>query len=125
MTIRNLTILTLCCITVFACNSINKGNHLPMPKMEAVIYDITIAEAYSTKARDNTNFGGMKNLDSLGDYYKEIFKHHGITQQEFTESLKWYKSRPDDIDSIYTHLSIKADKENAAESKKKKLPPAL
>lgn len=99
-----------------------KGDeHLPPAKMEQIMFDISIAESYSTKARDNSNFGGVKNMDSLAGYYTEILAHHKVSAEQFSQSLNWYKNHPDNIDSIYTHLTIRADKQNAEESRKKKL----
>ncbi len=104
---------------VFSCNKEN-SEHLPPVKMEQVMFDISIAESYSTKSRDNTNFGGVKNMDSLAEYYKDILAHDKITPDQFRQSLTWYKNHPDDMDSLYTHLTLRADQINAEESRKKK-----
>ena len=105
---------------VISCNQPTE-EHLPAAKMEQIMFDIGIAESYSTKSRDNTNFGGVKNIDSLASYYTDILAHHKVTADQFRQSLNWYKNHPDDMDSLYTHLTVKADKINAEESRKKKL----
>lgn len=119
MTIRNLFFFILFSLASAGCRQLG-SSHLPPDKMEHIIYDISIAEAYSTKTKDNANFGGIKNMDSLAVYYADILAHYGVTKDEFEESLAWYKNHPDDIDSIYTHLSVKADKINMEESRKKR-----
>ena len=88
--------------------------------MEQIIFDISIAETYSTQAKDNTHIGGLKDMDSLGRFYKDVFAHHNITAEEFGESLKWYKAHPDQLDSIYTHISARADKMLSDESRVRK-----
>ena len=98
----------------------NSGDHLPSKKMEQVMLDISIAETYSTMARDNTHLAGFKNTDSLSLYYRDIFAHHHITQQQFIASLNWYKAHPEELDSIYTNVTALADKYLDEENKKVK-----
>lgn len=117
--LRNFLLLSVSFFIVTGCNK--GGEHLPAAKMEQIMFDLGIAESYSTKGRDNNNFGGVKNMDSLAAYYKEIMAHHNVTAEQFSQSLTWYKARPDEIDSIYTHLAARADKVNIEESKKRKL----
>lgn len=119
MTLRSLTIVIACC-TMCACNHMNSGDHLPRQKMEDIMYDLSLAEAYSTKTPDNIAFGGLKNMDSLAGYYKDVLDHYHVTKDEFQKSLEWYKQQPNEIDSIYTHLSARADKVNNEEMKKKR-----
>ena len=116
MTLRNLIITTLCCTTA-SCGHMSGGDHLSRQQMESIIYDVTIAEAYSTKTPDNISFGGLKNMDTLAGYYKDVLDHYHISKEQFQTSLAWYKSQPNEIDSIYTHLSARADKMNAEEMK--------
>ncbi len=109
-----------CCMTAVLVGSCNKmGSHLPPKKMEQVLLDISIAESFSSFTKDR-HFGGPKNQDSLAHYYAAIFQHHHITEQEFKESMAWYKNHPDEMDTVYTDLAVKADKMLAAESNKKK-----
>lgn len=125
-TFRLPVLLTIFLATLASCSKMS-SEHLPYAKMEAVMMDMSIAEAYSTKTKDNANFGGTKNLDTLAIYYKEILAHHNLTQEQFTQSLTWYKHHPDDMDSVYSHLATAADKLNLEESKKVKVvpPPAV
>ena len=116
----SILLFTALFISVFSCKQ-ESNEHLPPAQMEQIMFDIGIAESYSTKSRDNTNFGGVKNMDSLAVYYTEILKHHKVTADQFRQSLNWYKNHADDMDSLYTHLSVKADQLNAEESRKKKL----
>lgn len=79
--------------------------HLSTEKMQQVLTDIYMAESYSmTIAQDSTRPGTQKNLDSLARYYREIFKHHNITQQEFVFSMKWYERHPEELDSAFAKM---------------------
>jgi hypothetical protein len=81
-----------------------EAGHLPPELMQKVLLDVNIAEAYSTFVKDSTYKGGMKNLDSLAAYYKRIFDHHHITQQQFNTSLDYYKQNIDEFDTVYNRL---------------------
>lgn len=79
--------------------------HLPAEKMEEILLDIHLAEAYSTMVpKDSTVRITDKNLDSLAVYYKKVFDNHQITPQQFLSSMKWYKEHPVELDSIYTRM---------------------
>jgi hypothetical protein len=90
--------------------------------MGEVLMDISMAETYSSSAADNTHTAGMKNPDSLTLYYKEIFAHHHITQEQFKASMDWYSKHPEDLDSVYATVSSKMDKALEVENKKLKKP---
>jgi hypothetical protein len=79
--------------------------HLPPAKMQQILYDIHLAEAYSTMAlRDSTHRRSERNIDSLALYYATIFRHHKLSAAEFNRSLDWYKQHPEELDSIYTKM---------------------
>ena len=78
---------------------------MPPAKMQQVLYDLHLAEAYSTMARkDSTVRRNAKDMDSLGVYYVTIFKHHQLSADQFQESLQWYKEHPEQLDSIYSKM---------------------
>ena len=72
--------------------------------MVAVLKDINIAESYSAIVKDSLHNPGMKNTDSLAQFYREIFAHYHITEEEFNASMDWYKSNPESLDSLYTKI---------------------
>jgi hypothetical protein len=82
----------------------DSGDHLPPKLMQQVLLDINLAEAYSNMVKDSTHKGNTKNLDSLAVYYRDIFAHHKITQQQFDNSMNWYKLHPDDLDTLYSNI---------------------
>jgi hypothetical protein len=100
-----------------ACKQTNE-EHLPVKKMEEVLLDVNIAEAYSSMNRDKTHVNGMKNMDSLAVYYNGIFARHHITYDQFMTSLNWYKKHETDLDTVYTHILVKVEQLVTAENKK-------
>jgi Domain of unknown function (DUF4296) len=80
------------------------GDHLPPKVMQKVLLDINLAEGYTSNLKDSLHKAGVKNYDSLGVYYKQIFDHYKITEQQFTESLDWYKNHPSELDTIYNNM---------------------
>lgn len=87
-----------------ACN-VGESSHLPREKMQKILYDIHIAETYSVIImQDSVSRTSEKNLDSLAHFYNTIFKHYGITAEQFGKSLDWYKQNPSELDSIYVAM---------------------
>lgn len=82
----------------------DSGYHLPPKEMQQVLQDVNIAESYSTIVKDNVHMQGTKNFDSLTVYYKAIFEHYNITAEQFTQSLEWYKSHADKLDTMYSNM---------------------
>ncbi len=87
-----------------ACKQGLTNNHLPQKEMQKILLDINLAEAYSINAKDSLHKGNIKNTDSLSAYYKIIFDHYKITPQQFNNSLEWYKSHPEELDSVYNKM---------------------
>lgn len=90
-------------VAVSGCKNKIAG-HMPAEEMKQTLLDINLAEAYCIMVKDSLHRGGTKNYDSLAVYYQEIFAHHKITQDEFLESLAWYKNHPDELDTIYNYM---------------------
>lgn len=93
-------------ILLFSCKEtvVTPADLIPRDKMEKVLLDVNIAEVYSGTVKDTLRRPGTKNPDSLARYYKEIFKHYKITPEQFSNSLTWYKSHPEDLDSVYSNM---------------------
>ena len=91
-------------ILFYSCKEKSTASISP-EKMQRVLLDIHLAETYSmTLHEDSTRRNSERNLDSLAVFYRSIWKHHNITQQEFEQSLTWYKRNPETLDSIYTAM---------------------
>ncbi len=78
----------------------------PIPKdtMRAVLLDLNMAESYSTMVKDTLRGTATKNPDSLATYYQTIFKHYGISRDDFDKSMAWYKTRPNEMDSLFSGI---------------------
>jgi len=100
---RLLSVFFVLLLVLAACKHVN-NEHLPPKTMKKILIDMHLAEAYSIMAKDSLHRAGVKNYDSLAVWYKDIFAHYKITQQQFTESLNWYKGHPAEIDSIYADM---------------------
>jgi len=97
-------ILGCCCLFAISCGK-EESARLPAAQMQKILFDIHLAETYSMSLhKDSTKRNTERNLDSLAVFYASIFKHHKITQEEFEQSLDWYKQNPEELDSIYTNL---------------------
>ena len=92
---------------VFGCVSCSEqpSSRLTAAKMQRVLYDLHLAEAYSTiVGEDSTHRRNERNKDSLAVYYASILRHHNLTLDEFQQSLQWYKQRPEQLDSVYSKM---------------------
>lgn len=105
--IRRLPVLLLCMCLLNACGD-SAGDRLPPAKMEALLMDIHLAEAWnSVSMRDSIGQQLPRNYDSLATYYNGIYRHYGITAEDFKRSMDWYRAHPAELDSIYSHLNEK------------------
>lgn len=68
--------------------------------------DIHFAEAYSSIiVTDSTEKKTLnKNSDSLAVFYKQIFRKHNITAEQYERATKWYNMHPKELDSIYARM---------------------
>lgn len=91
-------------------NSIDAKDHVSPVKMGRILTDIHYAEAYSTMVKDSLHKGNSKNIDSLAYFYKSIFAHYHITQQQFDENVEWYRQHPDQLDTAYARVITEIEK---------------
>jgi hypothetical protein len=98
---KQFLIASILVVLLAACN--DDGNTPPVSteKMGQILTDIQLAEVYSSMVDDSLHRVMPKNQDSLAVYYKEIFAHHQVTQEEFQKAMDWYKSNPEMLDSAY------------------------
>lgn len=79
--------------------------------MVFIMMDVHIAEA------------GVKTLsaDSVGintkTYYELIYKKHGITEEHFQRSLRYYTYNPEILQEIYTKMTEEMSKKEAEVNK--------
>jgi len=98
--------LLLCVVLSISCQKKQSDSeHLSQDQMGKILFDVQLAEAYSTMVtKDTVHKLTGRNMDSLGVYYKEILAHNKVSEQLFNESLNYYREHPDELDSIYTRM---------------------
>jgi len=108
------------CLTV-SCKRKNResNDHIPAKQMEKIMLDVNVAEAYSTLVKDSLHKPGEKNTDSLAVYYKTIFDHYHVTEEQYKESIEWYKRHPDDLDTLFNNISPVVTRWQSQPAKKK------
>ncbi|PZF71442.1 DUF4296 domain-containing protein [Taibaiella soli] len=100
---RSFLLIVVFTSLAFSCKK--EEPHLSQETMRSILTDIQLAETYSTMVlKDSTHPVIDKNMDSLALFYKEIFRHYNVTQEEFQSSIKWYQLHPDEIDSVYARM---------------------
>src|SRR5688572_10082641 len=106
-------VLFLCLISIFiSCRSKNDKAILAPEKMEAVLFDFVMAEAYT-----NTHV----NVDSVilaqkenAKLQKKVFAIHGITREQFQESFDYYTRHANEFTPILDSIAAKENRRNTA-----------
>lgn len=88
--------------SVLLISSCQKEEQAPVPKdkLAAILIEVHLAEAY-TSLLPHDSTGAVKNLDSLGFYYKNILGKYRLTPQAFDSAVQWYRFHPSQMDSVY------------------------
>lgn len=102
-TAKQLAVVMFIAALLFACKE-KSAYHMPPKQMQNVLLDLTVAEAYCMQVKDSLHKGGTKNYDSLAVFYGYILDHHKLTEEQFRQSLDWYKYHPTELDSLSTEL---------------------
>lgn len=85
-------------ILLFSCKDKQpEDNYIPKPLMAEVIAEMELAQAFY-------KFQPIDQRFDIGFMFKEIYKKHKISSEEFNKSLKGYSQNPNDIDEIYNDV---------------------
>ncbi len=116
---KKYVLLLLLLVAIAACTS-QSDDHIPPKQMKKILLDINMAESYSSiSKKDTVHKIAIKNLDSLAYYYKEVLDHYNISQKEFATSMQWYKTHPEELDSVYAAIIPELSKDQAQVQTKK------
>jgi citrate synthase len=81
------------------------GSLLSEEKLAAVLTEVELLDAVYTleyQKRDTSR-------QTMAAYYEEVYQRHGVTREQFTESLEWYGKDPEKIRAlrykVYDELS--------------------
>lgn len=103
-TLRHLLLCTLLLPLLFAC--MGEGKILSKGKMEKVLYDMHLAEAFLNQT------GGELKSEEKVRYFEAILTHNGVTQMQYDSSLVYYGKHVDEYREVYTRLLKRFDREN-------------
>lgn len=79
---------------------------LPLPKMTNILWDAILAdELVNQKYPADT---GTIRFDTSVVLYSQVAKAHNTTQQQFQQSLQFYKTRPDLMQVIIDSLTARS-----------------
>jgi Domain of unknown function (DUF4296) len=81
---------------------------LPKEKMEAVLWDMIVADRYSAAilVKDTTK----KIREETFKLYEQVFSIHKVSRQQFIKSFKWYLERPDIAQVMLDSLAAGANR---------------
>ncbi len=112
---RRISILIILIGTLYtSCNT--SPEPIPINKMTKLLLEMHLAEAYAQHMPKDSGQTSIKNEDSLLIYNAQILKANNITEKDFQNSINWYKTKPELLDSIYqtmlTDITILQSKVN-------------
>jgi hypothetical protein len=79
---------------------------IPADKMEAVLTDMFLIEGAASYL---TNKGKPAN-NKAKRYYEAVLEKHGVTEQQFEESMQYYAYHIDELDEIFEKVIINLSK---------------
>ena len=77
---------------------------IPQKTFTQILFDLHLAESYAQHLPKDTNRTTIKNADSLDRYTAQILKQYRFSEEQFHQTLDYYKSRPILLDSIYQDM---------------------
>ncbi|MBP9187768.1 MAG: DUF4296 domain-containing protein [Bacteroidia bacterium] len=93
------------CVVMFSSCGNNTKNEMPVnllsqQQMEAVLYDMHLAEGLLSVEPSSADSTARR---ALG-LYDLIYKKHQTNKQQFKESYMYYTNNPKLLDSVYTRI---------------------
>ncbi|MDB5283792.1 MAG: putative lipoprotein [Bacteroidota bacterium] len=86
---------------------------IPIEKMKYILVDMHIADGVSqTKAQ-----GGVNEKQLIREYYAQIYKNNGVTEQDYIKSYHFYEDNPALLNKLYEDVLTEMSKVEAIESK--------
>jgi hypothetical protein len=108
-------ILIVLLICQSGCKSLPDNPPVPSEKMSKILLDMQIAETYSLGLGDSVTNKFEKNYDSLGVFYRSIFKKYDVSFEDFKDAMKWYEERPPKMDSLLSNVLTQLSETKAKE----------
>jgi hypothetical protein len=83
---------------------------LPTEKMVKIIADMHIADAVAETKKAQE---GKDNVALTNEYYKQIYKIHNVSEEDFKRSYKFYEDNPGWMDQVYKGVITELSKKQA------------
>lgn len=101
----------LTAIMVFSCKPSVPGEYIQPGDMESILYDYHIAMAMT-----ESNSDGISSSDAVNQraYKLAVLKKHGVTEEQFDNSLKYYMRHTEHLYDMYENLSERLEGESSA-----------
>lgn len=107
--------MMLClCLTAFivSCSgNEGKGTLLSTAKMQDVMWDMLLADAFTEKYLKTDS--SKKELKQNAALQQKIFELHKISREDFYKSYRYYNNHPDIMRIILDSINIKAEQERS------------
>ena len=96
-------------VLLAACKTVTTDTGVLSPaKLEPVILDLQLAEAYANTVNMQAPANAVNaQNDSFLVYRKAILSKHHISDEDYTNSMKWYAQHPEQLDTMYAHVNTK------------------
>jgi len=78
--------------------------------MLPIVIDLHLADALSTQIKDSLHPNHEKNFDSLAVWTLRILEKNKLSQQEFNQSMDWYRDHPDRLQKLYEKAADSIDR---------------
>ncbi len=81
----------------------------PKEKMEKILWDMILAERFSSQYIVNDSASRNVKLETM-KLYEQVFQANNTTRAEFVKSYKYYLNRPDITKSIFDSLAVRGNR---------------
>lgn len=101
-------------LTLSACTDDQKipKDIIGKTKMESILWDMVKADRFVNGFVIKPN-DSVYRKQEVATVYAQVFKVHGITQEQFLKSYKFYLSRPDITKVLFDSIAAKSERRRA------------
>lgn len=104
---RNYLLSFCLIISLFSCGN-KSGKILPTAKMQEVMWDMLLADAYTQKYLKHDSTKNEKAENAV--LQQKVFQLHKINKEDFYASYEYYNNHPDIMRTILDSINVKAEK---------------
>ncbi len=97
---------------LLSCGNKNRGKVLGTEKMQQVMWDVLLADAYTQ--RELKKDSSKKELVQNASLQEKIFELNKVSREDFYTSYAYYNDHPDLMRTILDSIGVKADRDRNA-----------